>query len=84
MADENDTSWIAFWCSVILCLVAGFISILGNGLVLYVSNLKNDAGKFEYINLVVKHLALSDLLFGLIGTPFTILFWYWGRNYYDL
>ena len=80
MSDENDTSWIAFWCSVILCLVAGFISILGNGLVLYVSNLKIDVGKFEYINLVVKHLALSDFLFGLIGTPFTILFWYWGRN----
>ena len=75
----NDAGWIGFWCSVVLCLIAGFISILGNGLVLYVSNSTNDVGKFKYLNLVVKHLAISDFLFGLIGTPFTILFWHMGK-----
>ena len=71
-------TWIAFYISAALAVIAGLISILGNGLVLYVSNLKIDTGKMKYMNLVVKHLAACDLLFGLIGTPFTILFWYMG------
>ena len=78
---DDEASWIAFWFSVVLCLIAGVISILGNGLVLYVSIMKKDIGRFRYINFVAKNLALSDFLFGLIGTPATILFWYWGKNH---
>ena len=80
MSDEDENSWIGFWCSVALFTIAGLISIFGNGLVLYATNLRKDEGKFEHINLVVKHLALSDFLFGLIGTPFSILFLYMGKT----
>ena len=75
---DDYNAWIAFYISVVFVVIAGLISILGNGLVLYVSNLKIDTGKMKYMNLVVKHLAACDFLFGLIGTPFTIRFLYMG------
>ena len=75
---QDNYTWVAFYISVVLAVIAGLISVLGNGLVLYVSNLKIDNGKMKYMNLVVKHLAACDFLFGLIGTPFTIGFWYMG------
>ena len=77
---DYQTGWIVFWCTATLCMIAGVISILGNGLVLYVSFLNKDIGRFRYVNLVVKNLALCDFLFGLVGTPLTTLFWYWGKN----
>merc|ERR1712223_674821 len=40
---------------------------------------KEDFGGFRHVNSVVKNLALSDCLFGLIGCPLTIVFWYWGE-----
>ena len=79
MTTEDYYTWIAFYISVVLAVIAGLISVLGNGLVLYVSNLKIDTGKMKYMNLVVKHLAACDFLFGLIGTPFGIRFWYMGK-----
>ena len=55
------------------------ISILGNGLVLYISNKNVDFGGFQEVNWVVKNLAASDFLFGVIGCPLTIVWWYWGK-----
>ena len=77
---DYQTGWIVFWCTATLCMIAGVISILGNGLVLYVSIQNKDTGRFRYVNWVVRNLALCDLLFGLVGTPLTILFWHWGKN----
>ena len=77
----NDrTSEIAFWFSEVLCLVIGLVCILGNGLVLYVSTSKVDTGRFQHINSVVKNLATSDFLFGLIGIPLLMLWWWWGKK----
>ena len=67
-----------FWFSVVACLLMGILSTFGNGMVLYISNKKEDFGGFREINWVVKNLASSDLLFGLVGCPLTIVFWYWG------
>ena len=71
-------SKIAFYISFVICILMGVVSFLGNGLVVYISRLKKDTGKFQYVNKVVKHLALSDFLYGLIGIPFNMLFWWWG------
>ena len=76
---DNQTSWIVFWCSAVLCMIAGMVSIFGNGLVLHVSILNKDNGRFRYVNSVVRNLAVCDFLFGLVGTPLTILFWHWGK-----
>ena len=52
---DYQTGWIVFWCSAALCMIAGVISILGNGLVLYVSCLNNDTGRFRYVNWVSEY-----------------------------
>ena len=80
----SEESWIAFYISVAICALMGLVSVLGNGLVVYISNKKKDSGKFRFVNRVVKHLAVSDFLYGMIGIPFTIIFWLWGEYVYKL
>ena len=75
----NTLSWTVFWLSVVICLLMGMLSTFGNGLVIYISNKKEDLGGFREINWVVKNLAISDFLFGVVGCPLTIVFWCWGR-----
>jgi len=79
---EIVTAAVVFWICVVICVVMGMISAFGNGLVVYVSYKKEDFGGFRHVNSVVKNLAFSDCLFGLIGCPLTILFWYWGTISY--
>ena len=81
-SNNNVANSIVFYLSVVLSVIAGIISIFGNGLVLYASTTKRDRGRFLYVNLVVKNLALSDFLFGLIGMPCAILYWYWGKKHH--
>ena len=66
----NDAGWIGFWCSVVLCLIAGFISILGNGLVLYVSNSTNDVGKLMCDKTHKLHQLLNKFQYSYTKTSF--------------
>ena len=77
---EKVTANVVFWLCVSICIVIGILSSFGNGLVVYVSYKKEDFGGFRHVNSVVKNLAFSDCLFGLIGCPLTIVFWYWGKS----
>ena len=70
-----------FYVAVVACSLMGLVSSLGNGLVMYISVMKNDQGRFRYVNMVVKNLALTDFLYGVIGVPMNILFWYWGKTF---
>ena len=78
-SDEKQAHAIEFYLSVVLSVIAGLISVTGNGLVLYASSVKKDTGRFKYVNCVVRNLAISDLLFGFIGTTSAIVYWYWGK-----
>ena len=81
----NEIGNIVFYVSAVLIGLMGVFCTLGNGLVLYISNKNKDFGGFREINSVVKNMALSDFLFGVIGCPLTIVWWYWGkkfRNFY--
>ena len=71
-----------FYFSAVLIVLMGLFCTVGNGLVLYISNKNKDFGGFREINSVVKQLALSDFLFGLVGCPLTIVWWYWGKKYH--
>ena len=78
-ASFEFASLILFWISAVLCFVMGMLSSFGNGLVFYLCNKKNDFGGYREVNWVVKNLALSDMLFGLVGSPLTIVYWTWGK-----
>ena len=80
--DEDETKpFTTFYVGVVVCSLMGLVSSFGNGLVMYISTMKNDQGRFQYVNMVVKNLALTDFLYGVIGVPMNILFWYSGKAF---
>ena len=50
-------------------ICVGIIAVLGNGLVLYAAYGSRNNGRLNYLDGVVKSLAVNDLLYGLFGIP---------------
>jgi hypothetical protein len=71
--------YVVYIVCMCLCVLMGIGSVLGNAMVIYVIKRKKCVGNFRYINEVVMNLAITDALFGLIGVPFTMVFWHWGK-----
>ena len=69
-----------FWASIVAYLCIAVIAVLGNGLVIYAAYGNNNTGRLRYLDDVVKSLAIADMLFGLIGTPFMIVNYYLSKN----
>ena len=67
-----DKNIVLFWMSVTIYLCIAFVTTIGNGLVIYAGYGNNNKGALRYLDDVVKSLALADMLFGLVGTPFLI------------
>ena len=68
-----------FWCFSSVCLSIAIVTIIGNGMVLVASKMKKNLTRLRYFDGVVKSLAVTDLLFGLIGVPLMIINYYLGR-----
>ena len=68
-----------FWCFVLVCSVIAIICIIGNVLVIYASYQSTNTARFRYLDSVVISLAVTDVLFGLVGTPFIITNYYLGK-----
>ena len=61
---------------IVLFLLIGVVAIIGNGLVLYAACRKNNSMKFSVLrdlDMVIKSLAVNDLLIGLVGFPARLL-----------
>ena len=58
-----------FWCFCSVCIIIAILTILGNGLVIYVSHVTRSTGRLRYLDNVVYSLAVTDFLFGVIGVP---------------
>ena len=80
---ENLTSYqkniSLFWCFSAVCLSIAIVTIIGNGMVLAVAKRKQNLSRLRYFDGIVKSLAVTDLLFGLIGVPLMITNYYLGR-----
>ena len=61
---------VIFWTGVLISIVTSITAVLGNGLVIYAAHQKVNRGRLRYLDSVIRSLAMTDLLFGLIGTPF--------------
>ena len=67
-----------YWAFVAFAFVTSSIAILGNSLVIYAAQQTANRGRLRYLDSVVKSLAMTDLLYGLIGAPFTYVNFYLG------
>ena len=77
---DERASLIAFWFSAVICAITGVVSIFGNGMVIYVASSKDDLSRFKHMNWAVKNLAISDLMYGIIAVPLTIVLMWWGKQ----
>ena len=67
---------------VAINIFVGILAVLGNGLVLYAAYGNRNNGRLNYLDSVIKSLAVNDLIYGLIGTPFRTIYrlndiWYY-------
>ena len=71
--DKNE---ILFWCFAFVCLSISIITIIGNGIVFFVSHQTRNTTRLRHLDGVVKSLAVTDFLFGLLGTPMIAVNYY--------
>ena len=72
--DENLEAWFWVLCAFYLCLTV--VAAIGNGLVIYASYGTRNTSRLRYLDNLIKSLAVTDLLFALIGTPCLIFEYY--------
>ena len=72
---------LLFWVMVVLYTCLGLLAAVGNGIVLYVAYKGRDDSRLKYLGPLIKSLAVTDLLFGLIGTPMLIVFYFIRKLY---
>ena len=70
--NEYEKNKGTFWAIVTIYLLVALVAIAGNGLVLYASFTRRNLGSLRHFDIVIKSLAVNDLLLGLIGIPFRI------------
>ena len=86
--DEDDDVWSSsfvskevFWSSMGIIILIAMVSTFGNFFVIHaVIKMKNFNARFRYLNRAVLSLAIADFLLSLFGTPFSVVWWYWGKN----
>jgi hypothetical protein len=71
--DENE---ILFWGFAFVCLSISIITIIGNGIVFFVSHQTRNTTRLRHLDGVVKSLAVTDFLFGLLGAPMIAVNYY--------
>ena len=70
-------AWFCIMTSV--CTLIVVFSTIANGLVIYFAIKRPLTGPFRHLNTVVKHLAVSDLLSGLVTCPVTLVYFGLGK-----
>ena len=74
---DKYTGW--FWTMVAFYVCIAVVTAIGNGLVIYAAYGNRNTGRLRYLDDVIKSLAVADMLFGLIGTPFLLVSYYMGE-----
>ena len=85
---EDDDVWASsfvkkevFGFFIFIIILIAMVAAFGNSLVIYaVIKMKNFNARFRYLNRAVLSLAIADFVLSLFGTPFSVVFWYWGKK----
>ena len=75
----NQISEGWFWSMTAIAALIVIFGIISNSLVIYFAIKKPTTGALRHINTVVKHLAVSDLLYGALSCPFILTYWRLGK-----
>ena len=70
---------VLFWITTVVSALIIVPGVLANILVLYYAKQEPSTGPLRHLNRVVKNLAVSDLLFGVLATPLSSYYWYMGK-----
>ena len=70
---------ILFWTTVSISALVVIFGVLANTLVIYFANQERSTTTLRYMNTIVKHLAISDLLYGVLGNPGLLILWRMGK-----
>ena len=73
-----DKNIALFWIDTVFCLCVALAAIIGNVLVLFAAHGNKNSGPLRYLDNGIKSLAITDMLFGLIGIPLIIFCYYIG------
>ena len=82
---EIDKLWYyenkgLFWILVSISVLIALSGVVGNALVIIATiQSRNIGASFRYLNRAVLALAVEDFSYLLIGTPFYVVHWYWGK-----
>ena len=69
-----------FWILICMIIFIALVAAIGNAFVILVFATKRGIGsKFRYLNHAVLSLAIAEFTLSLLGTPFSIVYWYWGK-----
>ena len=68
-----------FWLIVAIFTLIVAIGIILNSLVIYFASRNTLTGTLFHLNTVVKHLAVADLLYGLLGCPSLLISFKMGK-----
>ena len=70
-----------FWTSASVISLIVIFGVIANILVIYFANQEPPSGTLHHLNKVVKHLAFSDLLYGVLANPLLLAYWKTGKSY---
>ena len=85
--ENDDDQWYdqntgIFWILICITAILALIAVAGNSLVIFaVIKKRNVSAKFRYLNNAVLSLAIADFVLSLFGTPFSVIYWYWGKSW---
>ena len=75
---------LVFWGLAMIFLFIASIAIFGNGILLYVTYYSMNDGPLENLDIVIKSLAMADMLLGLIGIPSRLIVSRYEGTYKDI
>ena len=71
-----------FWAMVCITASIAMVAVVGNSIVIFaVIKRTHLSAKFRYLNRAVLSLAIADFTLSLFGTPFSVVYWYWGKQF---
>jgi hypothetical protein len=67
-----------FWAYVTAYMLINSIAAIANAFLLFVTYGERNSGRLSYLDNAIKSLAVTDMLFGLIGAPLRVRAEYFG------